>query len=43
MLHRKRIINCSVANAFYLAQAIQWSKGNLSTLFNKFKYWRFCL
>jgi len=42
MLHSKRIIHCSCANALYPPRAIQWDKCNL-TLFNIFQIWRFFL
>jgi len=37
MVHRKRNIHCSCANALYLAQAIQWDKCNLTRFSTNFR------
>jgi len=38
MVHRKRSIHCSYANALYLAQAIQWDKCNLTRFSTNFRF-----
>jgi len=38
MVHRKGIIRCSFANAFYPVQAIQWDKCNLTHFSTYFRF-----